>query len=112
MQLHIISPLIIYPLWKIKNKKGKTAYCIFWLVVAFVIPFSVTWAKDFPINSRRTREEYEGNWFMWMYHAPWMKFPSFIPGIITGLLLHETRGKKIKRLNWVNIKARNPKSFI
>ena len=100
MQLYVFSPLILYPLWRIRGKFRKAVLCLFWTVLALVIPFAVTIAKDFPIHYRSTTESIEGDFFKWFYHAPWMRLTTYLPGIFTGLLLHETRGVKIKGLNW------------
>ena len=54
MQMYIISPLMIFPLWwlvKTGKKIWAFGFAAFWLVLSTLIPLSLTIVNDWPASS-------------------------------------------------------------
>ena len=103
MQMFLLTPFIIYPLWKCK-KKGKILTSVAWCLMATLVPMSIIIAKDWPIP-RRTNDDVEfDKYFMWMRSAPWTNYGAYVPGIITGYIFHITKNKRI-HFKWASCVA-------
>lgn len=98
MQIHIFSPILLVPLFLSKIAGAISALLLLALTTAANY---ATFAKyEFPatfsgffgdvFNSAKL-EKYE----QYMYFATWIRYSSYLVGVLTGYFLHKTRGKKL-----------------
>ena len=88
MQFFIISPLIIYPLWKLDKfgklgKVGMLVMAVICLTVSTVIPAYLT-VKD--------NEIFNGD-LLGFYVKPWNRFQPYLIGLFLGGVLHKLRSQ-------------------
>lgn len=94
MQLFILSPLIIYPLWKWSNK-------FIWIIPLLILS-SMTWMFSlFMINHYRgfgiliNGGDGQDDVFGKAYVTTHTRFGSWGVGILIGYILHVTKGKRV-----------------
>ena len=99
MQFFVISPLIIYPLWK-WPRAGLVIGSLF-VVAATVTPMALVWQNDFPFSMSccNTDFELQGKYFYNFYIVPWTRFQPYILGLLFGYFLHKTRNTNKMKMN-------------
>ena len=96
MQFFLISPLIIYPLWKYPRFGLGAGFL--WMVAGTVIPMVIVYINDFPLSvSFMTMENFA--YFSDVYVVPWCRFQPYIMGLMFGWLLHRMRSQPKLKLN-------------
>jgi peptidoglycan/LPS O-acetylase OafA/YrhL len=96
MQFFIISPLVLYPLWKYP-KIGFPAG-ILWLVFGTIVPMVIVYINDFPLSvSFMTYQSLD--YFFDFYVTPWCRFQPYISGLLFGWILHRMRDQAKLKLN-------------
>ena len=94
MQLYVFSPLLLYPLWR-GNLTWKSIACGFWLLFSAAVPFSIIYAKDWPLSWRRTDAPFEVDYQWVVAYASWARTGAYVCGIIVGYFLHITKNKAV-----------------
>jgi len=87
MQFFIITPIILYVLWK--NLEFGLALASGLLVAGTLTPFMYTWEEE----SQFIHGDQET-----FYKKPWNRFQPYIMGLVLGTILHRTKGKKLPSL--------------
>ena len=96
MQFFIISPLILYPLWR--SPLFGLGACFIGLLVGTVIPMVIVYLNNFPLSiSFMTSQSYD--YFFDFYVVPWCRFQPYISGLVFGWLLHRMRNQPKLKLN-------------
>ncbi len=91
MQFFIITPVILYLLWK--WFPIGMAVSVVLLVVATIIPFTLTWTDETQFFHGDVTD---------FYQKPWNRFQPYIMGLLLGYLLHNMRHQsKLKIPGWV-----------
>ena len=89
MQFFVISPLIVYPLWKLDKvggKKGKITMAVMslaWIVIATAVPLYLTIQNDEELHGRSGASGF--------YTKPWNRFQPYLIGLFLGHVLHKMR---------------------
>ena len=81
MQFYVISPLIIYPLWRCRRWMTGILYILPWVFVFSLIPFILTYIDKEPL----------GGEFMRFYEKPWDRFQPYIIGLFLGFILNKLK---------------------
>ncbi|KAK7072436.1 hypothetical protein SK128_013071, partial [Halocaridina rubra] len=89
MQLYLITPLLVLPLYYWK-KKGPILLGI-WATVSVIIPASIISANHLPPSSMLTGDPANQEYFEKVYEQPWCRASPYIIGIWTGYLLHTSK---------------------
>ena len=99
MQFFLISPIILYPLWKFPFFGLAAAFA--WLVAGTVIPMVIVSTKDFPLTltlSTLTPNP-DSTYFTDFYIVPWCRFQPYILGLLFGWMLHKMKNQPKLKLN-------------
>ena len=118
MQMFILSPLIIWPLWR--WRRAGLAWVLFVIValVSGIMTIYIVW--ELPASSFRYTREYlykkekffcfysnsiclidsaemrnNRHYYSDYYYQMWTRSPPYLIGILLGFLLHQTKNKKI-----------------
>ena len=96
MQFYILSPLIIYPLWKVPKLGllfvGVIYGCLTVIIGYIVIAYQVPPNPAFPSNPN----SFVFNTFQHFYAAPYVRFQPYLIGILVGYLLFRTKDKAVQ----------------
>ncbi|PSN39086.1 hypothetical protein C0J52_07350 [Blattella germanica] len=91
MQLFLLSPIILYPLWKFRKTWSLTllgALIVGGLITAFTVSFNEGFsASIFSTNADQQRLQ---------YYPTHTRFTTWLIGVAFGFLFHETKRKHIK----------------
>jgi peptidoglycan/LPS O-acetylase OafA/YrhL len=96
MQFFLISPLIIYPIWRY-NLYG-VGVGFLWLVAGTIIPMVIVGVNNFPLSVSFLTNETLGYYFDF-YVVPWCRFQPYILGLLFGWLLHRMRDQPKLKLS-------------
>ena len=92
MQFFIITPLILYLLWKWIPIGIVVSVCL--LLIATVTPFTLTWTDETQFFHGDVSD---------FYQKPWNRFQPYIMGLLVGYLLHKMRNySKLKVPGWLS----------
>nr|CAH0109554.1 unnamed protein product [Daphnia galeata] len=100
MQLFVVSPLFIYPLWR--WRKWGLTWLAFWTLACQASIFYVYARDDLPPTCIFTRADSLINiveYFDHYYYKPWTRAPVYLVGIWTGWYLYVTKESQISRLS-------------
>jgi len=96
MQFFLISPLIIYPIWR--YPAFGLGAGILWLIAGTIIPIMIVYFNDFPLSvSFMTGETF--SYYSNFYVVPWCRFQPYVTGILFGWLLHKMRSQQKLQLS-------------
>lgn len=90
MQLFILSPLIIYPLWRWRYKFIWTIPVL--ILLSMACTFATMWINHFQASFLRNSRGRQ----MKTYFPTHTRFGSWAIGVLLGYLLHQLRGKKMQ----------------
>jgi len=91
MQFFIISPPIIFIMWK-SPKVGKIVSGVL-VLLSTVSAITVAWVNEFPASPLFQGMDFD--YMRWYYFVPWCRFQPYICGMCLGFFLHHMRGKKL-----------------
>ena len=93
MQFFLISPLLLYPLWK-SPLFGLSATFL-WLVVATVLPMVIVSVNDLSLTLSLSMLNVNTNstYFTNFYIVPWCRFQPYVLGLMFGWLLQKMRNQ-------------------
>jgi peptidoglycan/LPS O-acetylase OafA/YrhL len=94
MQLYLLSPLILYPLWKFRNYRRLSIVFIFSLASVSIIYVSITVITDEIRTSIMFENKAIGD--AKIYYQTFSRLDSWMIGILTGYIFHEIEGKVVK----------------
>ena len=93
MQFFLISPIIIYALWR-NIKKGVFLSALL-LIASTVTPFIITWNDETQYFHGSVGD---------FYTKPWNRYQPYIMGILLGFILYKLKDKKsLKISKWLNL---------
>ncbi len=94
MQLYFLSPLVLYPIWKLKKRIGLTISLIFVVASSSVIYIIVMYMKH---GFRASLMSDTGSLKeVLVYTTPIGRLASWMMGILVGYLLHMCEGRNIR----------------
>jgi len=105
MQFFIISPCIIWVMWKFPKVGGFVAGLL--TLAATVIPFTLSWINDYPpsplfdTRSEGLASDYMENFYL----VPWTRFQPYIIGLILGYFLYNLRNQNKTKLDFSAVVA-------
>ena len=99
MQFFVVSPLIIFPLWK-WPRIGLVVGGAF-VAVSTAIPMILAGMHDYPFSMSCCESDYETamNYFFKFYIVPWARFQPYILGLLFGYFLHKLRDIQKLKIN-------------
>ncbi|CAL8129603.1 unnamed protein product [Orchesella dallaii] len=92
MQFYVVSPFIIYPMWK-WEMMGAILLCVY-TILSCACPILLVHFYDTTPTTLPTRDI--GKWFTHIYIRPYARIQTFLVGVWLGWILYKTRGKKVK----------------
>jgi len=93
MQFFIISPVIVWLMWKFPKVGSIVAGLL--TVTATVIPLTLSWISDFPPSplfddrSDGLASKYMKNFYL----VPWTRFQPYIVGLILGFVFYNLKNQ-------------------
>lgn len=94
MQLYVLSPLILYPLWRFKSHLKFTVPLIFLIAsVSVIYMYLIFYLNEFRVSSLDTKGIEKDRL---TYYATQARIDSWMMGIFTGYVLHLTQGKTVR----------------
>ena len=99
MQFFLISPIILYPLWKSPLIGLSAAFL--WLVAATVIPMVIVSAKDLSLTLALSMLNVNTNstYFTDFYIVPWCRFQPYVLGLVFGWMLYKMKNRPKLEIN-------------
>ena len=120
MQMFLIAPLVIWPLWKFPKiglgiagaltTAGK--FCLDWhtqfhthnhIFSATGVALGLAWAEDYPPTMGVQGLETENNYFRYYYVMPWCRYQPYILGMLLGFWLYKSRNMRKLKFNTIVI---------
>ena len=102
MEWFLVSPLLVYPLWRTRLGPRQKVLGLGWWSLLFLalVFWTILWVPDMAAVDTYNKQHYLPDW----NYAPWgCRSHCYMLGLMMGYILHTTRDKAI-RINWgVNI---------
>ncbi|KAI1289480.1 Nose resistant to fluoxetine protein 6 [Halotydeus destructor] len=104
MQYHIVSLLVVLPLFK--SRLVGISMSIFLLILGTIVAAWITYQNDYPASVLATQLELDDKWnyIINFYHKPYYHYGSYCVGLTFGILLAtnklRTLSKNIQILGW------------
>ncbi|XP_069696160.1 nose resistant to fluoxetine protein 6-like isoform X2 [Periplaneta americana] len=95
MQLFLLSPLLLYPLWKWPPRRNIPILVVLTLA-GFAAPFAISYVEEYSANllvgNWQKREEFN----QYLYGVPQARFGPWVIGMAFGYFIHEAKRKQFK----------------
>jgi hypothetical protein len=98
-QFYVVSPIIIYPLWKWTGI-GIVLLAV-WIILSILCPAILVNYYDVVPTTMGSRDILK--WFLEIYIKPWSRIQTYLVGVVVGYLLYRYKGKKLAIPKWVQI---------
>ncbi|RLU19477.1 hypothetical protein DMN91_008034 [Ooceraea biroi] len=101
MQLIWLSPLILYPMLKLKRDYF-IIILIFCLFLSFLLPFGITYALKLPGTMLYYKDQTDlANVYVQIYSTVYCRFGTYVIGLGLGYILYKTHVDKVKMRMWI-----------
>ncbi|KAJ4446701.1 hypothetical protein ANN_13398 [Periplaneta americana] len=110
MQLFLLSPLLLYPLWKWPPRRNIPILVVLTLA-GFAAPFAISYVEEYSANllvgNWQKREEFN----QYLYGVPQARFGPWVIGMAFGYFIHEAKRKqfKLSKVKPLDIADGNPR---
>ncbi|XP_059091947.1 nose resistant to fluoxetine protein 6-like [Tigriopus californicus] len=103
MQMFIFSPLLIYPMFKLRWKKA-IQWALFVLAVFTIIPIAISWVNEISPNYQLLNPNtYNIDSVHLIYMRPYTRAQPYIIGMILGYILWKTKDQELSISWYANI---------
>ena len=102
MEWFLVSPLLVYPLWRTRLGPRQKALGLGWWSLLFLalVFWTILWVPDMAAVDTYNKQHYLPDW----NYAPWgCRSHCYMLGLMMGYILHTTKDKNIRINRGVNI---------